>query len=469
LRRSTTIALALGLGIAIGIGGVPLAAPSVPTTPYLLGLTVGGEPIPADRATRPWLYARDDAFRAETVVLRHGEHRWEVTRGELGASIDVEATLARARALGHDGTVIRRMREARAARRGQLDVPLVYRLDHEIAAGVVARYAADLAVPAVDARLDLDAHSRIPDVPGQELDVAASVNSIAESYTRAAELDVVTRAVDADVTTVDLEDVDVSKVLSRFETKFAVWKTGRSQNVALAASFINGVMLRPGLTFSFNDRVGPRTRERGFQEAPEIMGDELTVGIGGGTCQVSSTLHAASLHGGLEIVERKSHTRPSDYTFLGLDATVAFPKVDLKIRNPYAFPVVVHSFVPEPGTLRIELLGGEAVSKVEYKYGVSRIEPFLRRITVKSWLQPGRGFRKQKGTRGMDVISVLTIQFLDGRVEKRQYYSGYKATPEVFWVAPDYDEATLPPLPEHARGIEGRLEEDGSDVYPTTG
>jgi len=126
----------------------------------------------------------------------------------------------------------------------------------------------------------------------------------------------------------------------------------------------------------------------------------------------------------------------------------------------------VHATVPEPGLLRVELLGGEVVDSVEYKYGVARIASYKRRITVKPWLKPGRGFRKQKGTRGMDVHSFLTLRYLDGRVETRRYYSGYKATPEVFWVAPDYDEANLPPLPEHALGVEGRLHLDGSDVYP---
>ncbi|RLB57681.1 MAG: hypothetical protein DRI90_17705, partial [Deltaproteobacteria bacterium] len=70
---------------------------------------------------------------------------------------------------------------------------------------------------------------------------------------------------------------------------------------------------------------------------------------------------------------------------------------------------------------------------------------------------------------GMDVHSFVTIIYKDGRVEKRKYYSGYRATPEVYWVAPSYDEDELPPLPAHAKGVEGRLDLDGSDVYPTAG
>jgi hypothetical protein len=182
---------------------------------------------------------------------------------------------------------------------------------------------------------------------------------------------------------------------------------------------------------------------------------------------VSSTLYGAAIYGGLTVVDRRSHSRPSSYTQLGLDATVSYPRVDLKLMNPFGFTIAVHAFVPEPGVLRVELLGGKAVASVNYRYGISGIEQYVRRISVKSFLKDGRSFRKQKGTRGMDVFSHVTITYLDGTSEERQYYSGYRATPEVFWVAPDYDENQLPPLPDHAKGVEGRLEDDGSDIYPT--
>jgi hypothetical protein len=128
---------------------------------------------------------------------------------------------------------------------------------------------------------------------------------------------------------------------------------------------------------------------------------------------------------------------------------------------------VIHSLVPEPGLLRIELLGGDAVDKVEYKYGIAHVEEFVRRITVKPFLKNGRVMRWQKGTRGMDVFSTVVVRYRDGRVDTRQYYSGYRPSPEVFWVSSDYDPATLPELPQYARGVEGQLHRDGSDVYPT--
>ena len=138
----------------------------------------------------------------------------------------------------------------------------------------------------------------------------------------------------------------------------------------------------------------------------------------------------------MDIVSRRSHSRPSSYTKLGLDATVAYPRVDLQLRNPFPFTLVVHAHTPEPGLLKVELLGGEAVKEVKYSYGISSIESYVRRISVKKFLKAGRKFRKQKGTRGMDVHSTVTIHYKSGKVLTKRYYSGYRATPEVYWVAP---------------------------------
>jgi vancomycin resistance protein YoaR len=467
LRRWTSIALSLGLGTAIGVGGTFVVEPRLPTSPTVRGLMVGGERLSHGTEPRSWLQERDEAFRAREVTLQHGEHRFVTTYGRLGARLNVDATLHDAFAVGHRGSLVKRLRQTHQANQGAIDVPLVYELDPHLARQHVLAYVEDLARKPVDARIDLEEHRKVPDEPGRELDVAATVAALQEGFMADDELPLVTRTVDAETTLNDLADIDVSKVLATFETKYRTYKKGRSRNVELAADKLNGLLMRPLQTISFNERVGPRTVDAGFQQAPEIVGDELTVGIGGGTCQVSTTLYGAALFGGMKIVERKSHSRPSSYTKLGLDATVAYPRVDLKVMNPFNFPIVVHAFVPKPGTLKVELLGGVAVDKVEYKYGISRIEQYVRRITVKSWMKK-RMFRKQKGTRGMDVHSYLRIHYQDGRVEEKKYYSGYRATPEVYWVSPDYEEE-LPDLPVHAKGVEGQLEADGSDVYPPTG
>jgi vancomycin resistance protein YoaR len=467
VRRSVGLPLAILVGALFGAGAVPLVEPRLPTSPVVRGLRVDGRPFPEGAEPGSWLRAEQARLRRTLVTARVGSEQVALSLRELGLEVDVLDTLRRMEAVGRSGSVLRRLRETASARAGAVDVPLAWRFDEDTARATLGRFGPALERAPVDARLDLAGHRKIPDEPGQALDLDVTIAELRRRAIADGTFSLVPRLVEASITVTDLADIDVTKVLGRYETRFATFKTGRAANVALAAGLLDGLVLRAGGSFSFNERVGPRTAERGFQQAPEIVGDELTVGIGGGTCQVASTLHGAALYGGMEILERRSHSRPSDYIPLGLDATVSYGQVDLRIRNPYPFTVAIHAGVPEPGLLRIELLGGQEVDDVKYAYGVSRVEPFLRRITVRPFLKDGRVVRHQKGTRGMDVHSTVVIVYRGGRSETRTYYSGYRASPEVYWVAPDYDPNGLPPLPEHARGVEGRLHLDGSDVYPS--
>jgi hypothetical protein len=161
----------------------------------------------------------------------------------------------------------------------------------------------------------------------------------------------------------------------------------------------------------------------------------------------------------MHVLRRQGHSRASSYVKLGLDATVQYPLVDLQLENNLPYAVMIHAYVPQPGHVRVEILGGDPVAKVEYGYGVGQTYDFVRRITVKHNLAPGRRIHRQKGVPGFDVTSTVHVTYLDGRVEDRHWFSGYRPSPEVFWVAAEFDEAQLPPLPQRAKGVEGRLGE----------
>jgi vancomycin resistance protein YoaR len=417
-----------------------------------------------------WLTARRDEARSRIVRLHHEGRVFEATLGEAGVEIDVAATLAEARKIGHDGPLLRRLREAARARRGEIDVPLVWHVDEAKAQALLERLAPELRRAPVDARVDMERREKIPDRPGRELDVAGSIAALREGTHEDEEaIELATRHVSAAVTLVDLTRVDISRVVSSYETTFSIYGTGagRAVNIANAAARIDGTVIAPGETFSFNEHVGPRTKENGFTMAPEIQGDETVTGWGGGTCQVSSTLYAAALFGALDVIDRQSHSRPSAYTRMGLDATVYYGRVDLKIRNSLPFPIMVHATLPKPTAIRVEILGGDPVAAVGYTFGIGHTEDFTRRIYVKRELASGRSLRHQKGSQGYDVMSIVTLHYKDGRVDERKYYSGYRPAPEVYWVAPDYDLTQLPPLPEHAKGVEDQMSQrDGEpDAY----
>lgn len=458
-----TAGILVGTALGVGLGlGADLALPDSPIT---RGVWIGERRLPPDVSPASWLADRRAFIADQRIILRHGDEMHAFTFGELGIDIDIEATLHEAERVAHQGGPVRRIRESIQARRGEVEVPLTYMLLGNKARAALEKLAPALDRTPADARLDLESRKKIPHVEGQTLDVEATLALMAVAQHADGEvLSLVVKRTEPAVTTDDLSAVDIERIVSSYETTFHTFGTGvgRSVNIQRAARYIDGLVVKPGEVFSFNHHVGPRTIDRGFTWAPEIQGDEMTTGVGGGTCQTSSTLFAAALFGALEIVERRSHSRPSSYAPMGLDATVAYPSTDLQLRNNLSFPIMIHAFLPKPGTVRVEILGGNPVAKVKYAYGVGRVEDFVRRITVKSFLSPGKRIKRQKGSRGYDVTSLVTISYFDGRTEERNYYSGYRPAPEVFWVAPGYDEAELPPLPDHAKGIEGRQLEDAT-------
>lgn len=122
----------------------------------------------------------------------------------------------------------------------------------------------------------------------------------------------------------------------------------RAENLRLAAEAINGYVIEPGATFSFNEVVGDTTAERGYKEAPVLYSSGLGSSDGGGICQVSTALYIAAVKADLEIVERHPHSVPSDYAPIGLDATIVYGSRDLRIKNNTDFPITMPATQPAP-------------------------------------------------------------------------------------------------------------------------
>jgi len=171
-------------------------------------------------------------------------------------------------------------------------------------------------------------------------------------------------------------------------------------------------------------------------------------------CQVATTLFAAGVLGGLDVVKRRSHSRPSGYAPLGLDATVIDGEVDLQLRNPYPVPIIVHAFLPVPTRIRVEMLGAATPGVVEHTYAVTKSEDFFRKVARHPELRPDQVKRQQKGIPGYDVVSTVRTRYVDGSQRVRHYNSTYYPVPEVYWVGRDVDPESLPALPERATHTE---------------
>ncbi|MCD8373313.1 MAG: VanW family protein [Clostridia bacterium] len=145
-------------------------------------------------------------------------------------------------------------------------------------------------------------------------------------------------------------------LLSSFVTYFDGANQSRSQNIALAAKRISGFAIKPEGVFSFNQSVGPRTKERGFKTAKVIAGGKYIYGVGGGVCQVSTTLYNAALLAGLKVTEYHPHSLPVSYISPSRDAMVSGSYCDLKLKNLSDCPVYIRVLTGK-NYVRCELYG----------------------------------------------------------------------------------------------------------------
>lgn len=148
----------------------------------------------------------------------------------------------------------------------------------------------------------------------------------------------------------------IKDVIGEFSTRFSAGNRPRSANIKLAASKLDGVILLPGETVSFNGTVGRRTMKAGFKMAGVYLNGRHDTGIGGGICQVSTTLYNAALFADMGIVDRQNHSMPVPYVPVGRDATVDYGNIDLVLKNTMPDPIVLAADY-QPGKLTFRVLG----------------------------------------------------------------------------------------------------------------
>jgi len=204
----------------------------------------------------------------------------------------------------------------------------------------------------------------VPEQKGFKLDVGKFVERFEASYYGGGPLSIeAPRKVVYPRVDSELLSFVRDKPIGSYVTYFNSGNRNRSRNIALAVKAINNTVVFQGESFSFNEIVGIRTTDRGYVPAPVIVKGELSEGIGGGICQVSSTLFNATDRAGLKIVKRYSHSRSVPYVPSGRDATVSWGGPDFVFQNQYDQPILIRAFAG-PGSLYVTIYSSDAI---EYK------------------------------------------------------------------------------------------------------
>ena len=204
--------------------------------------------------------------------------------------------------------------------------------------------------------------------------------------------------------------------LATFTTRFDVSDVDRSTNLKIACQKINGKVILAGETFSYNKALGARTAAAGYKNGKIYEAGQVVDGIGGGICQISSTLYNSVLLADLEIVERRNHQFVTSYVGPGRDATVVYGVTDFKFKNTRQYPVRI-SATAQNGIATISIYGIKEENEYTFKFSTKTIAtiPFSVKYVEDESLNLGTEKVKQKGTNGLKTETYIT-KMLNGKV-----------------------------------------------------
>ena len=416
--------MSLRVGIVMLIGSVLLVGGFVvkltlDDSRTLPGLILEGRVLPSSSDPTPEVRQRADVFLDEEVVLQVGLHTERRTRRELGARIDVESASADLLRIGHSESAFTNLATQVRARRSLVRVDISASVDEVALRDALTSIALTFDRAPIEPRVE---DGVVVDVPqdGRALDLEESVQRTHHALTEG-DVHVVLAVHEVRPSAQlpasrALEPVIISSFVTRYRQRGD--EGPRAHNVRTAAEVLDGAVIPPLSQLSFNARVGERTEAQGCRIAHVIYDGEMVDGIGGGVCQVASTLHAAALLGGLNIVRHAPHSRPSAYIPIGLDATVNWPDVDLVIANPLSVPVTVRA-AARAGTMQVDLWARARPREVTWRREVIARTSYQERIIEDPLLAVGESVVTQEGGAGFTIDRLRIMTSPQGRILER--------------------------------------------------
>ena len=226
-----------------------------------------------------------------------------------------------------------------------------------------------------------------------------------------------------EVTLDELGEEAFPNQLATFTTRYNAGDVDRTTNLRLACQKINGTVLLAGETFSYNEVVGARTVAAGYKNAKIYESGKVVDGLGGGICQISSTLYNAALLANLEIVERRNHQFVTSYVPAGRDATVVYGATDFRFKNTRKYPIRIIA-TTNNGVATVSIYGIKEENEYTFKFNTKTVAsiPYTTQYIDDSSLEQGKEVVQQKGTNGLKTETYIT-KYLNGKVVSTELLS----------------------------------------------
>lgn len=301
------------------------------------------------------------------IIFSNEIGSYTVKLSDIGIAVSVEDAVEQAYSYGRKGNILTRYKEIEGLKEKNAVLVPEKNVDDEVLSDKLSNEAVNMVNPAKNAsmaRVDGEL-IRYDGETGHILDVEKTVELVNEALEEKwerqnIEIAAVTEEEKPQYTVDDFYMVD--DMLGIYSTEYDTGKENRSQNLATGAAKINGTILLPGEQFSMCNAVAPFTEENGYADAGQYVkgetGTELVNGIGGGICQVSTTLYNAVLEAELQVDERYPHALSVDYAELSRDAAIAENYMDFKFTNTTGYPIYIEGYAGG-GTISFAIYGHE--------------------------------------------------------------------------------------------------------------
>lgn len=333
------------------------------------GIDVGGLSKEAAMDMLVKTHGKDAAN--QSLVLFYENEEWVYAFKDIGAEYQVDEAVEAAYNFGRTGTEKENMQVVSNLIRNGQEIPLEFTYDDRKMQDKLIEVSEQFNQEAQNSSMkrangkfviEKEVQGRKMDLEGTMINVDRVVESMQGGRA----------AIIADVTEPEITYEDnqhVTDLIGSYSTKYTAYDKNRNTNLVVGCQYLNGTLIAPGQVFSASEGLGEQTYKRGYRDAGVYVNGKVEEGMGGGVCQITSTLYNAAIYAELEIVERHPHSMTVGYVPLGRDAAIAGNYKDLKIKNNTEYPIYLETYASN-GVLEVKLYGHEiheAGRKVEFE------------------------------------------------------------------------------------------------------
>ncbi|GAA0124611.1 VanW family protein [Clostridium sp. CTA-19] len=347
---------------------------------------------------------------------------------DIKANYDINKVVEKAFNYGKDKNIYEKYKLIKKPQEVNLNLSFTH--DKNIVAATINKLQENLSKESVDAKISLiDGNFIItPHINKEEIDkntILMDIESLIISNRNSnIKYNIKITEKTPTITTEKLKSID--KLIGSARTKISPGDDGRHKNIELCTNSNNDILIMDGNAYSFNELIGNTTAEKGYVSSKVIIDGKLEDGIGGGICQVSTTLHNAILNSGIIPTERKNHDMPVRYTNLGMDATIAYDYIDYKFSNTLGYPIYIQSYI-ENDEVVFNIYSNNSLKNRNYEFlqEVYWEKPIETEYVFDNTISIGEMKIKNPGSIGYKVKTYRNVYENSELIESKLLYDDY--------------------------------------------